>query len=93
VDARIGGGGYGQRQGGGSSVGVTDGPRVEDLGQPWAWPRDGRRETLEGAGISLAKQYRDQGLNMLHEHARYDDKSMSVEAGLMDMLTRMETAL
>ena len=28
---------------------------------------------------------------MLHEHARYDDKSMSVEAGLMDMLTRMET--
>jgi hypothetical protein len=25
---------------------------------PWAWPRDGRRETLEGAGIALAQQYR-----------------------------------
>jgi phage terminase large subunit-like protein len=23
----------------------------------WAWPRDGRRETLEGAGIALAEQY------------------------------------
>jgi phage terminase large subunit-like protein len=23
---------------------------------PWAWPRDGRRETLEGAGIALAQQ-------------------------------------
>jgi hypothetical protein len=23
--------------------------------RPWAWPRDGRRETLEGAGIALAK--------------------------------------
>ena len=57
----------------------------------WAWPRDGRRETLEGAGIALANQYRDQGINMLHEHAQFDDKSVSVEAGLMDMLTRMQT--
>src|SRR5262249_41254433 len=32
---------------------------------PWAWPRDGRRETLEGAGIALAEQYRAQGLDML----------------------------
>jgi phage terminase large subunit-like protein len=58
---------------------------------PWAWPRDGRRETLEGAGIPLANQYRDQGLNMLYEHAQFEDKSVSVEAGLMDMLTRMQT--
>jgi hypothetical protein len=58
---------------------------------PWAWPRDGRRETLEGAGIALAQQYRAQGLNMLHEHAQFEDKSVSVEAGLMDMLTRMQT--
>src|SRR5262249_1848637 len=28
---------------------------------PWAWPRDGRRETLEGAGKPLADQYRAQG--------------------------------
>jgi hypothetical protein len=58
---------------------------------PWAWPRDGRRETLEGAGIALAEQYSAQGLNMLHEHAKFQDGSVSVEAGLMDMLTRMET--
>jgi hypothetical protein len=30
----------------------------------WAWPRDGNRETLEGAGIALAEQYRREGLNM-----------------------------
>jgi phage terminase large subunit-like protein len=57
----------------------------------WAWPRDGKRETLEGAGISLAEQYRDQGLNMLPEHAQFEDGSVSVEAGLMMMLDRMRT--
>jgi hypothetical protein len=57
----------------------------------WAWPRDGRRETLEGAGIALASQYRAQGLDMLHEHAQFEDGSVSVEAGLMDMLDRMQT--
>jgi len=58
---------------------------------PWAWPRDGKRETLEGAGVALAQQYRAQGLNTLPDNAQYDDKSVSVEAGLMDMLTRMQT--
>jgi phage terminase large subunit-like protein len=58
---------------------------------PWAWPRDGRRETLEGAGIALAEQYTAQGLNMIFQHAQFEDGSVSVEAGLMQMLTRMET--
>src|SRR5215813_8094633 len=57
----------------------------------WSWPRDGKRETLEGAGIALAEQYRDQGLNMLPEHAQFEDGSVSVEAGLMMMLDRMRT--
>jgi phage terminase large subunit-like protein len=57
----------------------------------WAWPRDGKRETLEGAGIALAKQYQEQGLELLPDHAQFEDGSVSVEAGLMDMLTRMET--
>ena len=61
----------------------------------WAWPRDGNRETLEGAGIALSAQYKAQGLNMLHEYAHYVEgtgqKSVSVEAGLMDMLQRMES--
>jgi hypothetical protein len=58
---------------------------------PVAWPRDGRRETLEGAGIALAKQYTAQGLDMLAVHAQFTDKSVSVEAGIADMLIRMET--
>jgi hypothetical protein len=61
----------------------------------WAWPRDGRRETLEGAGIPLMKQYAAQGLEMLPKHATYDDGTpggnVSIEAGLMDMLDRMQT--
>jgi len=61
----------------------------------WAWPRDGNRETLEGAGIALSQQYKREGLNMLHEFSHYleptGQKSVSVEAGLMDMLTRMQT--
>jgi hypothetical protein len=58
---------------------------------PIAWPRDGRRETLEGAGLALAKQFKEHGLNMLGTHAQFSDGSVSVEAGLMDMLDRMET--
>jgi phage terminase large subunit-like protein len=57
----------------------------------WAWPRDGRRETLEGAGVALATQYKEQELEMLHEHAQFEDGSVSVEAGLMLMLDRMKT--
>jgi len=57
----------------------------------WSWPRDGRRETLEGAGISLATQYKEQGLDMLFEHSQFEDGSVSVEAGLMMMLDRMKS--
>jgi hypothetical protein len=57
----------------------------------WAWPRDGARETLEAAGIPLSKQYEAQGLNMLPEAACFEDGSVSVEAGVMEMLTRMES--
>jgi phage terminase large subunit-like protein len=57
----------------------------------WAWPRDGRRETLEGAGVALAKQYQAQGLDVLAQHAQFEDGSVNVEAGLMEMLARMET--
>jgi hypothetical protein len=57
----------------------------------WAWPRDGRNETLAGAGVSLAKQYKAQGLDMMVDHAQFDGGSVSVEAGIMDMLTRMQS--
>lgn len=58
---------------------------------PWAWPHDGMNETAAGAGVALKKQYEDQGLKMLGSRAQYADGSTSVEAGLMDMLDRMQT--
>jgi hypothetical protein len=58
---------------------------------PWAWPRDGTRDTLEGAGIALARQYRELGMKMMAEHAQFPDGSVSVEAGLMQMFDRMQT--
>lgn len=59
--------------------------------KPVAWPRDGRSETLAGAGIALAKQFGEHGLNMLGTHAQFTDGSVSVEAGIMDILDRMQT--
>lgn len=56
---------------------------------PWAWPHDGNNDTA--AGENLASQYEAQGLNMLPERATFEDGSNSVEAGLMDMLDRMQT--
>ncbi len=57
---------------------------------PWAWPHDGLQHSKE-SGVTLADQYRCQGLRMLPEHARYADGSAGVEAGLMDLLERMQT--
>lgn len=56
---------------------------------PWAWPHDGNNDTA--AGENLATQYGAQGLLMLQERATFLDGSNSVEAGLMDMLDRMQT--
>ncbi|MEX2741097.1 terminase family protein [Rhizobium mongolense] len=56
---------------------------------PWAWPHDGNNDTA--AGPNLAAQYRAQGLKVLPERASFPDGSNSVEAGLMDMLDRMQT--
>lgn len=56
---------------------------------PWAWPHDGLNDTA--AGENLSAQYRGQGLRMLPERAQFPDGSNSVEAGLMEMLDRMQT--
>lgn len=64
--------------------------------RPWgehlyfAWPHDGLQHD-KGSGIPLAQQYRDQGLKLLGEHARFADGSMSVEAGINEMLMRMQS--
>jgi hypothetical protein len=57
---------------------------------PWAWPHDGLQHD-KGSGEELAAQYRAQGLNMMAERATFVDGGNGVEAGVSDMLTRMET--
>jgi len=57
---------------------------------PWSWPHDGLQHD-KGSGEQLAAQYRTQGLKMLPERATFDDGTNGVEAGLSDMLQRMQT--
>jgi len=70
---------------------------------PWAWPHDGLQHD-KSSGEELADQFRKQGLDMLPEKATHPPKlgkdgkeepegsgGNSVEAGLMDMLDRMQT--
>jgi hypothetical protein len=57
---------------------------------PWMWPHDGLQHD-KGSGVQLADQYRQQGLKLHHERVTFDDGSFGVEAGLMDMLDRMQT--
>jgi phage terminase large subunit-like protein len=59
---------------------------------PWAWPHDGLQHD-KGSGDQLAQLYRKDGLKLLAERAQYEgDRGSGVEAGLMDMLERMETS-
>jgi len=57
---------------------------------PVAWPHDGLQHD-KGSGEQLAAQYRAQGLAMLANRATFPDGSNGVEAGIMDMLDRMQT--
>ena len=57
---------------------------------PVSWPHDGLQHD-KGSGEQLAKQYRDQGLNMLKERATFEDGSNGLEAGVTEMLIRMQT--
>jgi phage terminase large subunit-like protein len=65
---------------------------VKPWGQwlPWAWPHDGLQHD-KGSGIQLAAQYRTQGLRMLGVHAQFEDGSNGLEAGVTEMLDRMQT--
>lgn len=58
---------------------------------PMAWPHDGLQHD-KGSGEQLAQQYRQQGVAMLAERAQYaDDRGNGVEAGVIDLLQRMQT--
>ena len=57
---------------------------------PVSWPHDGL-QTEKSGGETLAAQYKKLGLRMLSQQARFEDGGNSVEAGVMDMLNRMQT--
>ena len=58
---------------------------------PWSWPHDGLQHD-KGSGEQLAEIYRKHGLKMLPERSQYQgERGSGVEAGLADMLERMET--
>lgn len=57
---------------------------------PWAWPHDGLQHD-KGSGEQLAKQYKAQGLKMLPQRATFEDGTNGLEAGIAEMLDRMQT--
>lgn len=57
---------------------------------PCSWPHDGLQHD-KGSGEELKNQYKAQGLNMLPERATFVDGGNGVEAGVIDMLDRMQT--
>lgn len=57
---------------------------------PFAWPHDGLQHD-KGSGDQLAVQYRKQGLTLTPERATFEDGTNGVEAGVSDMLQRMQT--
>lgn len=57
---------------------------------PVAWPHDGLQHD-KGSGVQIAEQYRQLDVNMLTERATFEDGSNGVEAGLFDMLGRMQS--
>ena len=57
---------------------------------PVSWPHDGYQHD-KGSGQGLAALYREQDLNLLHDHATHEDGGNGVEAGIMEILDRMQT--
>lgn len=64
--------------------------RSKNLKIPVAWPHDGLQHD-KGSGEQIASLYREQGLDMLPEQATFLDGGNGVEAGVAEMLTRMQT--
>lgn len=56
---------------------------------PVAWPHDGLAHD-KGSGVQLAKNYEKNGVNMMRERATFEDGTNGVEAGLMQLLERMQ---
>jgi len=76
-------------------------PAIKARGEwiPMAWPHDTLQHE-KGTGVQLAEQYRNAGVNMLHEMAQFEETGddgeqrtsrTSVEAGLMLMYEMMKS--
>jgi hypothetical protein len=61
-----------------------------DSWMPWAWPHDGLQHD-KGSGEQLAEQYKRAKFDMTPERATFLDGSNGLEAGIMEMLERMQT--
>ena len=57
---------------------------------PIAWPHDGLQHD-KGSGEQLAEIYRKHGANLLPARATFEDGTNGLEAGIMEMLDRMQT--
>lgn len=55
---------------------------------PFSWPHDGYQHD-RSSGDQISTQYRDLGINMMHEHATHPAGGTSVEAGVQEMLEAM----
>jgi len=64
--------------------------RARGVWIPLAWPHDALAHD-KTSGQTLAEQYRSHGLTMLHERAQFEDGGSGVEAGIMELLERMQT--
>jgi phage terminase large subunit-like protein len=56
----------------------------------WSWPHDGLQHD-KGSGEQLAAQYKAQGLKMMSDRATFVDGTNGLEAGVLEMLDRMQT--
>ena len=63
-------------------------PRGEWI--PVAWPHDGLQHD-KGSGKEIRRQYADQGVNMLDEHATWEEGGYGVAAGVQLIIDLMET--
>ena len=57
---------------------------------PVAWPHDGANRQ-HGESQSLSQLYKNAGANMLPNRATFEDGGSSVEAGIQDILDRMQS--
>lgn len=64
--------------------------RARGVWIPIAWPHDALAHD-KTSGQTLAELYRSHGLNLLPERAQFEDGGSGLEAGVIDMLERMQT--